>query len=413
MSRSIAILMMLIAAPAYAQEEPLAGWSDGTAFLRSPDNQFILFPHGRLQVDTYFFKRDDQPGANPPGSRMPTDTMLLRRARLETFGWIGTWFGFNIAGDFALGAPAPADPQPQNWIATTDDYILIAPLNNTKNENAVLFQAGQYDAPFTLENRTSDKYFDFMERSITVRDFGMPDNKEVGAMVNGLVADKGVYYSVGIFNGDNQNFRNVDNAADVMGRAWAAPFQLAHAVPMLQDATFGGSLLAGKRGGNGNIFNTYTTQGGFAFTTSKGTFGMAKTPMELHQHGDLDAWAIEANVPINHKYGVRFEYAHKTQDFDIADASMAAAGKLIINDKASMDGWAMYGEAWIWVLGDDTIIGAPGLQLPPRYKKFGVKPPVHGLWVGLRIERLNMNINSVSGNNFGIGSVGCSASNCA
>src|SRR5262249_47246623 len=92
---------------------------------------------------------------------------------------------------------------------------------------------------------------------------------------------------------------------------------------------------------------------------------------------------------------------------------MAAAGKLIINDKASMDGWAMYGEAWIWVLGDDTIIGAPGLQLPPRYKKFGVKPPVHGLWVGVRIERLNMNINSVSGNNFGIGSLGCSASNCA
>ena len=31
--------------------EPLAGFSDGTAFLRSPDNTFILFPSGRLHID--------------------------------------------------------------------------------------------------------------------------------------------------------------------------------------------------------------------------------------------------------------------------------------------------------------------------------------------------------------------------
>src|SRR5215813_11655905 len=100
-----------LAAP--TSNEPLGGWSDGTMFLRSPDNMFQLFPNGRLQVDGYFFKRDDLAGANPAGSRMPTDTILLRRARIEMFGWIGQWFGFNIAGDFALGAPAGADPVAQ------------------------------------------------------------------------------------------------------------------------------------------------------------------------------------------------------------------------------------------------------------------------------------------------------------
>src|SRR5690349_11875528 len=60
--------------------EPLAGFSDGTAFLRAPDNSFVLFPNGRLQVDGYFFK-----SANPP----PKDTFLLRRARIELGGWIG------------------------------------------------------------------------------------------------------------------------------------------------------------------------------------------------------------------------------------------------------------------------------------------------------------------------------------
>ena len=405
-------LVVLVGGTALAQEpsnEPLAGWSDGTMFLRSPDNLFQLFPNGRLQVDGYFFKRDDFPGGSPVGSHMPPDTLLLRRARIEMFGWIGNWFGFNIAGDFALGAPAGADPVAQSWLATTDDYIMLAPFNWTKNENAVLVQVGQFDAPFTLENRTSDKYFDFMERSLTVRALGVPDNKESGGMVHGLLLNNAVYYSVGLFNGDNQNFRNVDNYADVLGRAWVAPARFAH-VPALENAELGGSFWLGHRGGNGSILNTFTTQGGFAFTSSKGAFGMAKTPMELHQHGDLDEFALELDVPIQHKYGVRFEYVNKQQDLDIDDASSAATGKVIIQSHAKLDAWSMYGEAWMWVVGDDTIIGPPGLQMPPRYKKFGVTPPRHGVMIAARLERLDMHVTSPDGN-FGIATVGTSSAN--
>ena len=67
-----------------------------------------------------------------------------------------------------------ARARPSN-IGTTDDYVALAPL-----KNLAILQVGQFDAPFTLENRTSDKYFDFMERSITVRAFGIPENKEIG-----------------------------------------------------------------------------------------------------------------------------------------------------------------------------------------------------------------------------------------
>ena len=49
------------------------------------------------------------------------------------------------------------------------------------------FQVGQFDAPFTLENRTSDKYFDFMERSLAVRAFAVPNNKEDGIMLWGYL----------------------------------------------------------------------------------------------------------------------------------------------------------------------------------------------------------------------------------
>src|SRR5438132_8817691 len=68
-----------------AANEPLAGWSEGTAFIRSADNSFILFPSGRLHIDGYLFR-------HPTNSKLPTNSFLLRRARLELFGWIGDWF---------------------------------------------------------------------------------------------------------------------------------------------------------------------------------------------------------------------------------------------------------------------------------------------------------------------------------
>ena len=79
---------------------------------------------------------------------------------------------FWLAGDFALGPPASAAPVAPANLATTDDFVALAPWNNL-----AILQVGQFDAPFTLENRPSDKYFDFMERSITVRAFGVPTTK--------------------------------------------------------------------------------------------------------------------------------------------------------------------------------------------------------------------------------------------
>src|SRR5262249_25563852 len=96
----------------------LAGWSGEPVYLRSGDNQFVLMPGGRLQVDGYFFDRETD--------KMPTPSILLKRARLETFGWIGPWAFFNIGGDFAAGAPTSG----QSWLATTDDYVGIAPWKN-------------------------------------------------------------------------------------------------------------------------------------------------------------------------------------------------------------------------------------------------------------------------------------------
>ncbi|HSU38680.1 MAG TPA: hypothetical protein VLJ38_03900, partial [Polyangiaceae bacterium] len=50
----VAPAVMTVPVPATdVNAEPLAGVSDQSMFLRSPDNMFQFFPSGRLQVDTY------------------------------------------------------------------------------------------------------------------------------------------------------------------------------------------------------------------------------------------------------------------------------------------------------------------------------------------------------------------------
>jgi phosphate-selective porin len=355
--------------------EPLAGFTDGSAFLRSPDNTFVLFPSGRLQVDGYFFKTD-----NPK----PNNTFLLRRARLELAGWIDNLVFFSIAGDFASGAPAGAAPVAQSNLNSTDDFIAIAP-----HGNLVILQAGQFDAPFTLENRTSDKYFDFMERSITVRAFGIPDNKEIGAMLHGYNDARNFYYSAGYFNGDGQNFRNADTNFDFMGRAWIAPASFLGDGP-LHDITVGGSFWTGNRSNTLALANQ-TTQGGFtflSFSQFNWMNGMTTTPVQFRQVGRMYAAAGELNAPIDHRFGARYELVWKHNPLS-AD-SIASNGTGTILGGADLRGYSMYGQLWFWVLGDDRIIGdQQGLEPFPRYKKFGVKPPQQGVMLTTRLEYLS------------------------
>lgn len=386
--RAALILTVLLVAPAAGAQEalttsdPIAGFSGDTAYLRSPDNSFVLMPHGRVQIDGLFYKRDTE--------RMPNDTINIRRARLELFGWVGRWIGFSLAAEFAGGPPPGPDPVAPINLSTTDNFVLVAPVGDL-----AILQVGQFDVPFTLENRTSDKYFDFMERSVTVRAFGVPHNKDSGAMVHGLAPGAVAYWSAGVFNGDGMNFRNVDSDFDVMGRAWVAPLAIA-GVPELANVTVGGSLWHGTRGRNGLAVPAQTTQGGFRFfdprfRASEAAGGMAA---ELHQRGDLDAWAVELDAPIGHRTGVRFELLQKSQRIAESDITNATSGRLVEMGHGVLDGWAAYGQAWLWIIGDDRLVGRPGLQLPPRLRQRPVEEPSHGLMVTARVERLEETVSS-------------------
>lgn len=217
------------AAPARAPSPGIAGWHNDVFFLSSPGGNFFLIPSGRVQLDAALYAGDNI-SDNTPGNRI-----FLRRIRAEVLGGFLGRYTFMLAGDFAATLPA-APP-----FAT--DNLLDARLHALAH-----IQVGQYDAPFMLENRTSDKYLDLMERALAVRAFGVPTNKEQGVMLWGEDADRYVYYSVGVFNGDGQNRGNPDNLFDVMGRVFAHPLMGVMGVGgPFQNLQIGGSFWWGQR----------------------------------------------------------------------------------------------------------------------------------------------------------------------
>jgi phosphate-selective porin len=385
------VTFLCAAGSASAQEkqlgegDPLAGFSGDTAYLRSADNSFVLMPHGRFQADGYFYKRDTH--------EMLNDTFLIKRARLEVFGWVGPWVGFQIGGDFAAGPPAAADPIPQTHSLVSDAYVVLAPLGDL-----AMLQVGEFNAPFMFENVQSDKYTDFIERAIAVRGFGFPSNKDMGAMVQGVAPKKIAHYAAGFFNGEGANFRNADNNFDFIGRVGVSPLAMAD-MPDFEWITLGASVQTGRRGVSGLAVPTQSTTGGLRFLDNKFTAppamaGGTGARGEMHQRGDTAHWALELDAPIMHKAGLRFEYVHKSQEFAESDITNTASGRLVELGHGKLSGYAYYLRASYWVLGDDRVLGRQGLGLPSRLRAKETEAPKHSVQVVARVERISETVTS-------------------
>src|SRR5690242_6673293 len=72
----VMVCFLLPLARAEGEPEPLAGYTDGSFFLRSAGNNFVLYPNGRMQIDGYFFpNRGDPPSGPPPGGPPPSSVI--------------------------------------------------------------------------------------------------------------------------------------------------------------------------------------------------------------------------------------------------------------------------------------------------------------------------------------------------
>jgi phosphate-selective porin len=344
-SASVGLAAALVCLSAGARGQTSAGaaaQSPGSLVWQTPGGELAVSPGGRLQVDGAFFPR-----------QTPKSGAYLRRARVELRGWAGPFY-FDLGGDFAP-APPPGTQVAPSVLPAADDFLAFAPLGD-----ALVVQAGQFDVPFTLENRTSDAETTFIERSMAARSLGAPRNKDVGAMVHGLVWDGRVYYSAGLFNGQGPGFRNIDNKADVIGRLVLTP--LATSDGAWRGISIGGSAWRGDHV-LGPQAPVQATPGGVVFFVPSWAGSPGSPGFTLQEQGSIQAFAGELNIPIGARFGLRGELVWKQQH--LAEATTAANGLYPVGS-ATLDGIAAYGDVWFWVLGDQRLRPPAGYQLPVR-----------------------------------------------
>jgi hypothetical protein len=350
--------------------DPLAGVAGERAFIRAADNGIVLMPAFRLQVGAGLFPRGEPKGG-----------FFLRKARVEMSGWLGPDFYFNVGGDFAGTAGAFVQ-------LPGDAYVAFAPA-----EDLFIVQAGQFDAPFTLENRTLETETTFIERSLAIRSIAAPRNKEVGVMVHGADSARFIYYSGGVFNGDGPGLRNPDNQADLIGRVVLSPLART-SFDSLRAIGLGGSVWYGQHLA-GLPFPTQTTAGGFVVLDPRWTTGRdAPVTLEMRERGKMMAFAGELSVPIGHVFGVRAEGVFKQQDLAEDSIDPATGSTMATLGRAKLKALGGYAEAWVWLLGDDLQLPRPGLQLPIRLGRLAPPTRRHALQLAVRGDLLKEDLVS-------------------
>jgi phosphate-selective porin len=383
---------------------PLAGYSEKNFFLRDRHSWFVLVPKGRINIDWYnFLNRPALPvgvSANSAADQRPRDTLFIRRARIGLAGTIARHIDFRVEAEFANLAT------PGQYATVTDASIVI------NYSPYVQFEAGQFYAPFTLENPTSENYTDFMEKAAAVR-FVVPTAREIGGMLQGEAPRKAGRYWVGVFNGDGQNFKNLDNKPAVIGRAFVAPVAIWKRHPRwTEDLWLGGSFWwqnSTNLGGVGPASTSGTTSGDLSPVSTQGGINLfnsnygngvdlAKNAIRSHlaPNGTTVKWALELNVPLLSRYGLRSEYMH--QSIHVGEYNdLNLAGNLTRNYNANglLEGWAAYVEAYAW-FGGDVHVDKPGLYQVPHWNGYIPPPPPRwAVMLAARYEHIELGVSGL------------------
>jgi hypothetical protein len=384
---------------------PLAGFHNGLFFLRDYNDNFVLFPQGRAQIDTYTYF------GSGVGDTTLKPTMFLRRVRPELTGEIMHHWWFMIAGDFAPTALDNANGKSEQYAATAG----VAPTAGTsrylqpqtaavkaaatdvylayKADEALYFQAGQFDAPMTMQNRTSDKYFEFIERPLAIRDVAIASNKDIGIMAHGWADKRVFYYSLGGFNGAGQNRLNTDGRFTMIGRIYARPLA-ASAEGAIKDLQIG---VSGRIGSHDNKYTFYdyqsmTTQGNYAFWVP--TYGGTNGFTHIIPSGTQSAFAAELRVPLS-MFDLTGEFVYLSDQTREALDGFQATNTERYGD---IHGYSYYVQVGFWPLGNRDINGIPGDENYQHinWKKPDPESPKQALQLLVKWEQLALTYNSNS-----------------
>jgi phosphate-selective porin len=357
-----------------------AGYHNGTFFVRDKTDSFRLYLQGRVHADWL-----DQfaPGASslPPGKGI-TNGFYLRRARVETGGeFFKEWqwqLSAEVASATSIDNAAATQAQPTCTVSATTGALactnMEAPVQNAtvKAIPTDVFvnygpspwanlEVGQFLVPFTLENPLGDNTTPFLERSLAVRNIGVPLLRDIGAMAWGEAPDQTVYYKVSLINGDGPNRLNVDSRYDVDGRAVVRPFMKA-TTSFTKWAHIGASVRTGSRDSKviGYDLPSLTTQGGFAFWKPTYVDSAGRT---IHIIPAADQWALAFDIyaPIGN-FDVTGEFIYAVDNTrEAVDGYQLSP---FTERSGDLRGYGWYGQLAYWIVGDLSVVGYPNYGRP-------------------------------------------------
>jgi len=383
-----------------ALEEPRArlDYSDGVFYLRSKDDNLVFVPGLRMHADTYTFQG---PGVasyqRANGTGLKTN-LFFRRFILEFGGMIRKKWFYWLGGNFA---PTQIDGN-QAPLSNANVYDGFAGYLPTPTQRIYF---GQYNAPFTMENVTSSRWLDMMERALTVRTVAAPYNKTDGLMWWGNTESKSFEYQLGVFGGDGMNRPNIDNRFDGMGRAVVRP--LTSREDALARFHVGASARYGSRDPKFVRYSapSLSTPGGYSFWSS--TYGK----------GDQETWIM----PSARQYAVAGEVYLPFERFDVRGEVVyvnegrreaLASNKDETLRSGTFKGVGGYLQFSAWLLGTPRISGNPaGLYGVTKLPDSLGTQAKHALQFVLRGEVLRMHYDSDSRSGVSHGALDAQTSN--
>jgi hypothetical protein len=233
-------------------------------------------------------------------------------------------------------------------------------------------------------------------------------------MVQGILPHGFARYYLGVFDGEGQNFKNLDNKPAVIGRAFVAPLTLlASGHPRwLDEIWIGGSFWwqesenpaggqpASTTGATAGDIGGLSTEGGFSVISGNYSNGNDTNKNAVRSHlapdGETVKYAFEANVPLTQSFGLRSEFVHQSIHLRRYDDVNPGNGNLTrtAGPTAFLDGFGAYIEAYAWI-GGPVNTDHPGLYQIPHWR--GYIKPVPPRWAVLLSARYEHVEQAISG----------------
>ncbi len=297
-----------------------AGWDNG--FYIKSGKDFKLTWNSRVMADAIFFEPDH-----------PTENFFrIRRARLAFKATLYKMFEGKVEADFGRGGAS-----------LQDGYV------NIKLMDQFQIKGGQYKEPFGMEENTSSRFVNFVERSMPT-DVHTP-GYDIGFMAHGKVAGGIFSYYLGIFNGNGSN-TNGDNGddKDVALRLIVNPFKGNDSM-FLKGLHIGGAFTWGRpnESVDGDNYDTQFGTDYFEFDNVDNDEGVLRWGLEF-------AWMIgpfSMRAEWMQTIIEDLQYGIKEEDFEI-------------------DGW--YATLTYFITGEDATFGRPEVKsnFNPFAEEFGM-----------------------------------------